>query len=273
MAVTRVTMRLVERTQGGATYWDTEVRGFGVRCQRRDVKYVLKYRFKGRLRLFTIGLHGSPWTPDTARAEARRLLGLIHSKENPRDPAADRDRAKGDPTLKIVVAKYLTEYAPAHKKTRTIDEDRRNLEKHVLPVLGKLRVADISQADVASFHAGRSAYPVNANRCLSTLSHVFQIAEKWGYRARGTNPCKGIEKYKETARERLLTAPELARLGDALARATTGWSDAEWDSLPAKERPGRKSPEDYRAVACFSPIGADRRTPLGNSHIAMEMDR
>jgi integrase len=246
MAVVRITKRACENLKPGETKWDTEVRGFGVRRQCRDANFILKYRFRGRPRLYTIGLFGSPWTPDAARDEARRLLGLVHSKENPRDPAAERDRTKDEPTLSDVIRKYLDDYAPSHKKSRTVAEDKRNLERHVVPVLGKIRITQVSLADVARFHAGRSAFPVNANRCLTTLSHVFSMAEKWGYRPRGSNPCKGVDRYKETPRERLLTAEELARLGDALAEAENGPQPAR-----QKERKARQSAEDYRAIACI----------------------
>jgi hypothetical protein len=49
----------------------------------------------------------------------------------------------------------------------------------------------------------------------ATLSYV-NIAEKWGERPRGTNPCAHVDKYPERARERMLSTEELARLGDAL---------------------------------------------------------
>ncbi len=251
MAVKRITKHVVDKLDHGTTIWDIEPRGFGVRRQRRDVKYILKYRFNGRGRFYTIGLHGSPWTPEMARNEARRLLGMIHSKEMPHDPAAERDRAKEEPTLAMFVAKYLDEYAANHKKPRTVAEDRRNLEKHVLPAMGKLRVLDVTRADVARFHSSRREFPVNANRCVTTLGHVFSIAEKWGYRPVGTNPCRGIDKFEEKARERVLTAEELARLGDALARAAKGWDEDELERLPKQDRPRRTTPEDYRAVACF----------------------
>src|ERR1700733_4511074 len=67
--------------------WDTTVVGFGARRQRSAaVAYVLLYRTKdGRQRRFTIGRHGAPWTPDTARDEAQRLLGDVAAG---RDPAA-----------------------------------------------------------------------------------------------------------------------------------------------------------------------------------------
>jgi hypothetical protein len=52
--------------------WDSELKGFGIRVQKGGGKsYVLHYRVgTGRgapLRKLTIGRHGSPWTPETAR--------------------------------------------------------------------------------------------------------------------------------------------------------------------------------------------------------------
>ncbi|MBW4332340.1 Arm DNA-binding domain-containing protein [Stakelama sp. CBK3Z-3] len=51
--------------------------------------YVLQYRMGGReskTRRYTIGAHGSPWTPATARAEAERLSLLIAQGTDPTDP-------------------------------------------------------------------------------------------------------------------------------------------------------------------------------------------
>jgi FMN-dependent oxidoreductase (nitrilotriacetate monooxygenase family) len=44
--------------------------------------YLVQYRAAGRTRRYTIGLHGA-WTPETARKEARILLGRIAHGENP----------------------------------------------------------------------------------------------------------------------------------------------------------------------------------------------
>jgi hypothetical protein len=64
----------------GTTVWYAAVVGFGARRQRgAKVSYFVVYRTaEGRQRLMTIGRHGSPWTPDTAREEALRLLGDPH---------------------------------------------------------------------------------------------------------------------------------------------------------------------------------------------------
>jgi integrase len=45
------------------------------------------------------------------------------------------------------------------------------------------------------------------------------MAEVWGERAPGSNPCRYVEKFRERKRERFLSAEELARLADALEQA------------------------------------------------------
>jgi integrase len=48
------------------------------------------------------------------------------------------------------------------------------------------------------------------------LSHMFTVAERWGLRPYESNPCRGLEKYPEPPRERLLSEVELQRLGSAI---------------------------------------------------------
>jgi hypothetical protein len=49
-----------------------------LRCRPGGSKtYFLKVRIGNRQRWLTIGRHGAPWTPETARKEALRLLGEV----------------------------------------------------------------------------------------------------------------------------------------------------------------------------------------------------
>jgi hypothetical protein len=58
--------------------WDRDLPRFGVKVTPADARvYVVQYRTGGRVRRFTIGPHGQPWTIDTARSEAHRLLGRV----------------------------------------------------------------------------------------------------------------------------------------------------------------------------------------------------
>jgi integrase len=52
------------------------------------------------------------------------------------------------------------------------------------------------------------------------LSKMFNLAEQWGLRPDGSNPCRHIERFTEHKRERMLSPAELGRLGDALAAYT-----------------------------------------------------
>src|ERR1700760_883976 len=88
-ARTRIGLREVRQLGPGEVVWDAAVPGFGARRQRSEaVAYVLLYRTaERRQRWHTIGRHGAPWTPDTARTEARRLLGEVAKGG---DPAAEK---------------------------------------------------------------------------------------------------------------------------------------------------------------------------------------
>jgi integrase len=220
----KITKRSVDALRPAAderelVLWDNELAGFGVRVQRGGARtYILKYRAgTGRdapLRKLTIGKHGSPWTADEARAEARRLSGLVaHGK----DPAGAKATAKAAPTIADLAQRFLAEHAEAKRKTSTAREYRRLLDHVVLPALGKKRVADISRQDVARLHHARRATPTEANRALAVISAMFNMAERWGERPDGSNPCRHVEKYPQRRRERFLSAEELARLGDVLA--------------------------------------------------------
>jgi hypothetical protein len=75
----RLGLREVRALGPDQEVWDAAVPGFGARRRKGEaVSYILMFRTaEGRLRRFTIGRHGAPWTPDTARDEARRLLGEV----------------------------------------------------------------------------------------------------------------------------------------------------------------------------------------------------
>ena len=86
--------------------WDTDLKGFGLKVTPAGRRiYVLQYRINGRLRRYTIGCHGSPWTPHAARTEASRLAGLVASNTDPMEVRADKD---GDRTVNQACDEYLS---------------------------------------------------------------------------------------------------------------------------------------------------------------------
>ena len=148
-----------------------------------------------------------------AGSEAKRLLGMVEAGA---DPAADKLARKEAPTIADLAARFFAEHAQAKRKVSTAAEYRRLLDRIILPALGKRKVADVTRQDVAKLHHGLRSTPYQANRLLAVLGKMFNLAERWGLRPDGSNPCRHVEKFAERKRERMLFPAELARLGDAL---------------------------------------------------------
>ncbi len=210
----RITLTAVSAMRPGETVWDTAVRGLCVRCRSGGaLTYAVKTRVKGRQRWITIGRHGSPWTPDMARKEALRILGLSSKGE---DLAEQRQAERDEPTLAVVVDRFLAIHGPKLKPQTRIDYAR-VLRNDVLPRLGARKISDISRADCSRMHSGLAETPRKANLVLAILAKVMSWAAEHGFLDEdATNPTKGIKKFRETARERYLSAEEYQRLGDVL---------------------------------------------------------
>jgi integrase len=235
----RITKRVVESASPGPRelfVWDTELKGFGVRILPSGVRtYLVQCRTPGgKQRRMTVGRHG-PLTADQARREARQLLAAVERGD---DPAGVVQQARTAPSVAELCDRYLQDHAREHKRPLSVEADERNIRNHVLPVLGRLKVAEVTRADIdrlkRSVRTGKTAVDSKlgprarriitggagaANRVLALVSKMMNLAEKWGLRPDGSNPCRHVEKFKENKRERYLTGDELARLGDALTEA------------------------------------------------------
>ena len=102
MAVARISKRTVDVVQcppgkRNICLWDAAVKGFGLVVTSNGARtYVVQYRLGGRdtrTRRYTIGRHGSPWTPEQARQRALDVLQLVRTGVDPIDSERDARRA------------------------------------------------------------------------------------------------------------------------------------------------------------------------------------
>jgi integrase len=243
----KITKRLVDKLGPGAFAWDN---GFGVKATDGGAKvYVVSYRTGRRKRRYTIGRHGAPWTPDSARKEANRLLALVAAGV---DPMAAKATARGAATVRELTERFMTEHVAAKRKPSTARLYRGLLDRIILPALGGRTITDVTRADVAALHHRRRATPIDANRALLLVSKLMNFAERLGLRPDGSNPARHVERFRERRRERYLTTAEFQRLGDALATAAVGVA------LPGHAEPAALSPTALAAIKLLIFTGARR---------------
>jgi integrase len=240
----RIGLREVRALQPNEIAWDTAVAGFGARRQRGAVTYILKYRTAAaRQRWHAIGRHGAPWTPDTAREEARRLLGEVAKG---RDPAADKRAARHALTVGELCDRYLADAEAGRllirggrtKKPRTLGGDRGMVAGHIKPLLGRQAMDCVTRADVERFMhnvaEGKTAARAGtgkkrgvshvrggvgtASRTVGLLGAIFSYAVRNDLRA--DNPVRGVQRPADGRRDRRLSDDEYLALGSALCAAT-----------------------------------------------------
>ena len=207
----RLGKRAVEAMPAVSILWDAEVSGFGARRQRgAAVAYLLKTRStSGRQVFLTIGRHGSPWTPDTARAEARRLLQVIAEG---RDPSAERRQAG----KRLPSPPWRRDSSMTSRSAENTDlRDILVYERHIRPTFASFKLAELSRARIAEWHHARVNTPVEANRALAVFKRMLNLARRWGLHD-GENPATAVEMFHEKPRDRVGSGDELARIGRAM---------------------------------------------------------
>jgi len=207
----KIGLAIVAAIPPGTTVWDTDLKGFCARRQRSSVvSYLLKVRINGRIRWYTIGRHGQPWTPDTARKQAQRLLA---------DPTiADKASCDGPQSFAQAADAFLENHGPKLKSS-TLRDYRNLVRLYLTPAFGKMTLGAITRADVRSAHVRWKDKPRTANLALAVMSKIMTWSEDQGYRSENSNPCRRVQRYKENKREHFLQASELGRLGQALDTA------------------------------------------------------
>ncbi len=230
-----ITKRSVDAAQAGdrqTVLWDTDVKGFGLLVLPSGTKsYVFQYRVGGRgarLRRYTIGRHGSPWTPDSARRRAKELAEKVRTGIDPIDAERDAQAAQAaaEEERRRIREMAFADYADlwlksglrAGTRQRTREGYRAALAKHVTPVLDRQPLPEIGRRDVAKvidrIPAGQ---PAVRRITFAVLRMLFNWAKSRG--DIDASPLEGMDPPSPAAsRDRVLTDEELALVLRAAAR-------------------------------------------------------
>lgn len=191
--------------------WDTELAGFGLRVRPSGNCYwFVRLRHRGKHRRITLG-KSDELDAGLARAQARRLLA-----EAALDGLPKRAVVKATPILSDFFDTYWDDLSRVWKPS-TIARNRNAWKHSLAPVFGDMRVADILPSDVHRWRdscAGERE--ATFNRAVPVLAALLKYAEALRLRRRGSNPCRGMPRYRREPKERYLTPAEYRRIAAAL---------------------------------------------------------
>jgi len=214
--LTKRSVETLEVRKSDYIVFDSEVNGFGIRVMPSGRKsYIVQYRQGGRTRRMVLGRHGT-LTSEEARKEAIKRLGEVAKGE---DPSLKRGIARRAPNVAALCDRFIEEHALPHLKPKTAYDYIKTIDYHIRPRLGNYKVADLKRKDMAEIHHALRDTPFQANRVIMLMSKMCNLAELWGLRQEGTNPCRMVPKFKEKSRERYLANHELQRLGEVFSEA------------------------------------------------------
>lgn len=193
--------------------------GFGIRVLPSGLRiWIFTYTFDGKRRQMNIGSY-----PEKSLAEAKRdyaaAYSVLHDKNNPRDPQAERDQQhdkarqqreelRNAPTVKDLCGDYIKKYAKSKKKSWQQDEDY--IKREITPVWGERKVADIRKRDFTLLLENiiERGSPVTCNRVRSLVIKMFNFAIERDLLE--YNPCSAVKPmHKEKPKERSLTESEI----------------------------------------------------------------
>lgn len=275
--LTKETVAELELPDGApqALYWDSELVGFGVVVGRRGKTFVANGRVAGtgKLKRVAIGVVGGPrpdgtvWTVATARAEARKLLGLMSSGSEPKQRR--RNEAQSGPTLEDAYKAHLDKLKKKQRSEATIETLNKGLPKYLAAWMDR-PISELTGEVLCAIHeqikndakARAGVNPDNpkggalANRVIAQVSACWSTLNKRMGGTLGTwNPAKSVERDTlKPKRERL----DDQTLPDWYGRVQMMRSPIQRDGLMVALFTGLRS-EDVRSMR-FEHVDEDART-------------
>ena len=186
---------------------DAKLRGFGVRVLPSGAKrFFLHIQHRGQ-RVWKMLGDASATPVAQARTQASSMLSAIRF---------GTDAQVDAPPFESVADAVFRRYAQVWKP-QTLYVNRSYYRCTLLPWFAGQPIVDIDRQDVERWFASLRATPVSADRSMPVLSVILNEAERMGHRTEGSNPCRGIRRYRRKGRERYLSDEEIRRLAETLS--------------------------------------------------------
>lgn len=189
---------------------DTLVPGFLCKITPAGRKvFMLQYRTNaGERRKPALGLFGE-LTVEQARSLAQEWLAQVRRGG---DPAADKAEARQAPTVEELCKKFMEDYSKKRNKPSTRVGYQGVIDRCIIPLLGCKKVHDVKRPDVAGLMEKLSYKQTEANKAFSILRKMFNMAEVWGYRPDGTNPCRHVPMFPAGKSTHLISDDDMGKL-------------------------------------------------------------
>ncbi|MGH8786895.1 MAG: tyrosine-type recombinase/integrase [Cupriavidus necator] len=196
---------------------DTIVPGFICKVTPTGRKvFMLQYRTNsGMRRKPALGQFGE-LTVEQARSLAQDWLAEVRRGG---DPGHDKAEARKAPTVKELCFRFMEDHSRVHNKPSTQYAYRRQIDRFVIPAFGSKKVHEVTRQDITALTKRMEKSPILANRTLAFICKMFNLAELWGYRPDGSNPCRHVPKYPEKGSTRLITDEQMVKLFAYLDKA------------------------------------------------------
>ena len=162
-----------------------------------------------------MGQHGEI-SAEKARRTAAAIIDRIKAGEN---PTPEPPEAVAEPTVADLAERYLRDHVAVQCKASSMSRYGQLLRNQILPALGEMPVVSVERKHVAALHYALRDRPGTANPVLWVLSKMFSLADAWGLRPAGLNPCRTVRRYRTHYRERFLNREEYRRIGRLLCEA------------------------------------------------------
>jgi integrase len=193
----------------------------GLEVQRRQdgtIAYWLNVVIEGRRLHKLIGLQSQ----GVNRYKARSYVERIKAEARADKLALPRGRTPAF-TVASAAEPYISRLQA--ENGRNIARKRMQLERHLCPALGEIRLRDLDASAIERYRRGRldaGATPSTCNRELACLSHLLSKAVEWKWL--GSRPCV-IRREREQRQHRVaLTDAQAAALMQAALADSDGYA-------------------------------------------------